>query len=263
MSVRLQGKVAVITGAGRGLGRAIARRFAEEGALLSLSDINEDAARETAELVISSGGQAIACRCDVGSESEVNNMIAATLQRFEGIDVLVNNAVYVAPPTPLEEITTEQWDKVNDSGAKGSWLCAKAALEPLKISRGRIINFGSVAGLSGAPWMGEYSAAKAACMGLTRTMALEWATHGINVNAVAPAALTPGVQTYFDQVQESAAAGASADDSLTTGGLPLPPLGRMGDPYEDIAPAVLFLASEDAHFITGQTLCVDGGLFRL
>ena len=100
-------------------------------------------------------------------------------------------------------------------------------------------------------------------MGLNRTMALEWATHGINVNAVAPAALTPGVQTYFDQVQAAAAEGNTADDSMTTGGLPLPPLGRMGDPYDDIAPVVVFLASEDARFITGQTICVDGGLFRL
>lgn len=263
MAGRLEGNDAVITGAGRGLGQAIALRFAVEGARVSVSDVNEAAARETAERITSNGGEAIAHRCDVGSEREVNAMIAATVEGFGGIDVLVNNAVHVSPPTPLEAITVKQWDKVNDSAAKGSWLCAKAAFEQLRARQGRIINFGSVAGLSGSPWMGEYSAAKAACMGLTRTMALEWATHGIKVNAVAPAAITPGTLQYVEQVKQAREQGMTADDGVTTGDMPVPPLGRMGDPYDDIAPVVVFLASDDARYITGQTICVDGGMFRL
>lgn len=261
---RLDNKIAVVTGAGRGLGQAISLRLAMEGARVSVSDINESAARETADRITDQGGESVAFRCDVGSEAEVKAMVDGTIARFGGIDILVNDAVYVAPPTPLEHITVEQWDRVSDSAAKGSWLCAKAAFDQLRERKGRIINFGSIAGLSGSGFQGEYSSAKAAVMGLTRVMAIEWAKHGINVNAIAPAAATPGVLQYSEQVAEQQGPGATEIvEGITTVGLPQPLLGRIGDPYDDIAPVVVFLASEDARYITGQTICVDGGMYRL
>jgi 3-oxoacyl-[acyl-carrier protein] reductase len=240
-------KVAVVTGSSRGIGRAIALRLAESGAKVVVNYRgSEAAANEVVEEIKANGGEAIAVQADVSQTAAVQALIDAAKKAFGRIDILVNNAG-TTRDTLLMRMSEEDWDVVVDTNLKGSFNCIKAASRQMMRQRyGRIINVTSVAGLAGNPGQANYASAKAGLIGLTKTVAKELGSRGITCNAVAPG-LVPTDLT------------ASLPDELVQAALERTPLGRMGA-VDDIAAAVAFLASDQASFITGQVLAVDGGL---
>jgi len=246
--MRLAGKVAIITGAGSGIGRGIALRFAQEGAAVLCADINEEGARETAEMVQREGGKAAHMRVDVANREQVEAMVAKATAQFGRLDITVANAGIYAPQ-PFLEMTDGTWDRTQDINAKGVFLCCQAAAqEMLRAGRGgKIITIASVYAEVTGPGAAAYSASKGAVRMLTHTMALELASYKINVNCIAPGLIdTPMLRQ------------AAPDEATQQQFLQLIPWGRLGQPA-DIANATLFLASEEADYITGETLFVDGG----
>lgn len=250
---RLDGKSALITGAGSGLGRAMARRFAAEGARVLATDVNETAAAETAELIRDAHGErAAARRMDVTREEDVAAAIADALDRWERLDILVANAG-VGTPGFLANTERQDWDRVLAVNLSGVFLCAKHAIPAMRAAGGGVIlTTASVAGLQGTPHLGAYGASKAGVVQLTQTIALEGARFGIRANAICPVwADTPMISEFV--------AGNRADPEQIRARLTAQiPLGRMATP-DDIANAALFLASDEAAFITGVALPVDGG----
>ncbi|AJE44116.1 SDR family NAD(P)-dependent oxidoreductase [Streptomyces nodosus] len=246
---RFQGYGVLITGAARGIGAATARRFAQEGARVLVTDVDLAQAEKTAAAVRGSGAWAEAFRCDVADRTSVEAAVAHAVGAFGALDVLVNNAYGCTPDTPLfEDDPDEVWARDIDLTLSGAYRCSRAALPHLVASgRGAIVNIGSVNGIQD---FGNhaYSAAKAGLMSLTCTLAGHAAPRGVRVNLVAPG--TVRTTAWEGREAELAAAGE------------LYPLGRVGEP-EDIAAAVAFLASRDAAWITGTTLCVDGGLLAV
>ncbi|MCC7362198.1 MAG: 3-oxoacyl-ACP reductase FabG [Anaerolineales bacterium] len=251
--MRLQDKVALVSGAGGGIGRATAVRLAREGARLVVTDIEAAGLTETAALVAEGGGQA---RCVTGSVSrraEAERMVAAALQEYGRLDILINNAGITRDALTVrlkdgevKAMSDEQWDSVLDVNLKGSWLLAQQAAVPMMRQKyGRIVNTASVAAL-GNVGQANYAASKAGIIGLTRTLALEWARFNIAVNCVAPG----GVKTRMT---------AAIPDHVMAGLLERIPFKRMAEP-EEIAAVHAFLASDEAGYITGQVLWVDGGL---
>jgi len=251
VSGRLAGKVAIVTGAGQGIGVAVATVFAREGAQVCVAELRAERGERTAAAIVSAGGDAFAVVADVGREADVRAMVDATLDRFGGVDVLVNNAQGFGPRTPLADIPEEQLDRVWTSGVKGTWW-AMRAVRPSMAARGggRIVNFVSLAAERGDAGLGDYSATKAGIVALSRTAAREWGADGITVNCVAPAAWTKRGQDW-----------AGRDPGAYARAMAARPIGRLGDPETDIAPVVLFLASDDSRFVTGEVLHVDGGAF--
>ncbi len=241
---RFVGRVAVVTGAGHGIGRAVAQRLAAEGARLVLADLDEDAARETADSVLPA--EAVATHCDVHLKPSVDACIDLAVRHFGQLDVLVNVAGgSIAMPPAFEDMADEAWNEMLDLNLTGAMRCIRAALPHLRRRpAGAIVSISSVNGLAG---FGEeaYSSAKAGLSLLTRNLAIKLGPAGIRVNAVAPG-------TVRTRVWDGQDGGA---DRLR----PLYPLGRVGEP-SDIAAAVAFLASDDASWITGVTLPVDGGV---
>lgn len=242
---RFEGHAVLITGAARGIGAATARRFAMEGARVLVTEVDPAEAEKTAAAI----GSAEPFVCDVGSQESVESAVAYAVDVFGSLDVLVNNACACHPDAPLfEEEPDEVWARDLDITLTGAFRCCRAALPHLAASgRGAIVNVGSVNGLMD---FGNhaYSAAKAGLGSLTRTLAGDAAARGVRVNLVAPGT-----------VRTSAWEGREADlESVSD----LYPLGRVGEP-EDIAAAIAFLASRDASWITGTTLCVDGGLLAV
>lgn len=243
----LAGKVAFVTGAGRGMGRAIAERLAGEGARVAVTDVDRDAAATTAAGI---GEAALGLRVDVTDPASVHAGVLEATSALGPLDVLVNNAGWdkIAPFLDTDE---ELWDRIIDINLKGMLHCAKAAL-PGMVQRqaGRVINISSDAGRVGSTGEAVYSAAKAGIIGFTKTLAREMARHGITVNVVCPGpTATPLLDELVGQGNERLI------ESLRRG----IPMQRLGRP-EDVAGAVAFLASEDAGYITGQTLSVSGGL---
>lgn len=244
--MRLAKKTAIVTGASRGIGRSIAMVLAEQGASVVLAGRNSALLEQVAQEIRSKGGQASPVTCDVTVNADVDRLINQGLSDFGRIDILVNNAG-ITQDTLLMRMSEEEWDSVLDTNLGSVFRCTKAVLRPMLRQRsGRIISISSVVGLTGNPGQANYAASKAGLLGFTKSLAREVASRGITVNAVAPG--------YVD-TDMTAVLGADQQQKLLEG----IPLGRMGRP-EDIAHAVAFLASDEAGYITGQTLVVDGGL---
>lgn len=245
--MKLQDQVALVTGASRGLGRAIALELASQGASVIVNYAgSEDKAKAVVEEIKALGQQAIAVRCNVANSDEVASMVKTAVEEFGKIDILVNNAG-VTRDNLLMRMKEEEWDTVLDTNLKGVFLCTKSVTRPMmKQRKGRIINVASVVGVVGNAGQANYVAAKAGVIGLTKTTAKELAPRGITVNAIAPGFITTDMT---DQLPEE----------VRTGLLSQIPLARFGQP-EDIAKVVSFLASSDSAYMTGQTLCVDGGM---
>ena len=244
---RFDGRVAIVTGAGRGIGRAIAERFAADGGGVVVADLDDAAAAETARSIEGAGGQAVAVRTDVTRPADVDALIAATIDRFERIDVLVNNAG-ILRSTRAAEVSPDEWHLVLDANLTGAFLCARAAYPALRASgHGRIVNMASMAGRATSTLGGvHYTTAKAGVLGLSRHLAREWARDGITVNAVSPGIVdTPMVRSSTDA--------ARMEQVLAS-----IPFGRLAEPSE-IAALVCFLASDEAAYITGANVDIHGG----
>lgn len=244
---RLKDKVAIVTGAGSGIGRATAEIFAKEGAKVIVADYNQETANETTEMIKQAGGQAVSVRADVSKEEEVKAMVQAAVQNYGGLDILFNNAG-VALMADLANTTDEIWQKTIDVDLKGVFLGIKYAVPEMeKRGRGKIINTASIAGLVGFQGITAYCAAKGGVVNMTKEAALDLATKKINVNAIAPGVIKTNMTVDLLK-----------DEKMAQGMLAQTPIGRLGEP-EDIAFAALYLASDESDFVTGHTLVVDGG----
>lgn len=248
MDLGLQNKTAIVTGAGSGIGAAIALKLAAEGANVAVSDINLDAAGAIAAQIQAAGGKAIAVKANVTIADEVNAMVDDTLSAFGSVDILVNNAG-LARDARITKMPEADWDLVVDTGLKGAFLCTKAVLPHMSENKwGRIICMSSRAH-NGNPGQANYSAVKAGLIGFTKSMALENGRNFITANAVAPGMIdTPFVRGHpqFEKIRDNA--------------IKTTPIPRIGE-AEDIADAVAFLASDRAGYITGEVLHVTGGRY--
>ncbi len=255
--MRLNDKVCVVTGAGRGIGMAVALTFAREGAKVVINDVDQTAAEGVAKVIVDEGGQAAIHTASIGTVEAAESLVATALESFDGIDVLVNNAGILRDKM-LHNMSEEDFDQVIQVHLKGTWACgrevvklwrplAKAEVESGLERHRKIINVTSASGLTGSPGQSNYAAAKMGIVGLTKTWAKELGRLAINVNAIAPTALTAMTEPLL------------VDPDVRKARLARFALGRYGDP-EEIAPAFLFLASDDSNYITGQVLNVDGGL---
>lgn len=243
----LNEKVALVTGAARGLGRAIALELAAAGAKVVVNYAGSEAkAAEVVEQILAKGGEAFAVQADVGQADDVERLVKAALEEFGRIDILVNNAG-IARDNLLLRMKEADWDAVLNTNLKGVYLCTKAVSKGmLKQRSGVIINISSVVGIAGNAGQANYAAAKAGVIGFTKSMAKELAPRGIRVNAVAPGYIATDMTEILPEEVKNEIISRI-------------PLGQVGKP-EDIAQAVLFLASPAAGYITGQTLVVDGGM---
>lgn len=234
---------AVVTGASSGIGRAVAERFAADGADVVVCSREQENVDPVAEAIREDGGSALAVECDVTDRDAVDALVEATVEEFGGLDVLVNNAgaSFVAG---FDDISPNGWDTIMDVNLGGTYHCTHAAAEHLKDGGGAVVNVASVAGQEGAPYMSHYAAAKAAIINLTRTLAIEWAGDDVRVNCIAPGFVaTPGLEAQM---------GVSADDVEREA------VDRRIGVSEEIADAVRFLASPAASFVVGETLTAGG-----
>lgn len=245
-----EGKVALVTGASSGIGRATARAFAREGYAVILADVGEDGGRAAEAECQAESAECLFVRCDVSKEESVRALFSEVRQRFGGLDVAFNNAGIEGLQAPTHECTADNFDRVVAVNLRGVWLCMREEV-PLMLEPpggGSIVNCSSVAGLIGLPNIPAYVAAKHGVIGLTRSAALEYAQQGIRVNAVCPGAIqTP----MLDRYMAGTPGGREAMEQTE-------PVGRLGTP-DEIASAVLWLCSSGASFTTGQALAVDGG----
>jgi len=245
--MKLRGRIALVTGAGRGIGKATAMFLAREGANMVVNDMDLQLARETADEIRAIGCEALAIKADVSDKNEVVRMIDMVIKNFGKIDILVNNAG-IFSSVPLIDITEDEWNKMMEVNLKGVFLCSQVVMKFMIRQRsGKIVNIASLAGKVGGIYAGaHYAASKAGVICLTKSLAKQLAQYNINVNAVAPALIeTDMMKDWPMQVKESL--------------LKQVPLGRFGTPNE-VAEAVLFLVSEGANYITGATIDVNGGL---
>jgi NAD(P)-dependent dehydrogenase (short-subunit alcohol dehydrogenase family) len=248
---RLDGKVAIITGAGSGLGRAMTQRFVAEGARVLAADINDAGTEETlGGIAPDMRAQAVAFHADVTDEAEVAGAVAAALQRWSQLDICIANAG-IGAPAPIAKLTREAWQRVMDVNLTGVFLCAKHAFQAMQDRGGVILATASVAGMIGTPGLGAYGPSKAAVIQLMQTVALEGARLGIRANAICPVwQQTPLVDAFV----AGSRAGPEAAKARMAAAIPL---GRLGRP-EEVAAAAVFLASDEASFISGVAFPVDG-----
>jgi NAD(P)-dependent dehydrogenase (short-subunit alcohol dehydrogenase family) len=249
MNLSFENKVALVTGAGSGMGLATAKAFAEAGAAVVLTDIDEQAVRSAAEELVSAGHKAIAVRCNVADEADVAAMIEQTISTFGRLDAAYNNAGVQSPAVETADASGEEFDRVHAINLRGVWNCMKYELRQMREQgSGAIVNCSSIGGLIGLPGRAIYHASKHGVIGLTKSAALEYASRGIRINAVCPGTIeTPMVADMI------------ARESLTMEDMVRDqPIGRLGRP-EEIAAAVLWLCSPGASFVIGHALAVDGG----
>ncbi len=247
--MRLKDKVAVITGSGSGIGRAIALRFAAEGARIVVAELDEQSGAETARLVQEHGIEAFALTTDVANSDAVAELFRRIDERDWAVDILVNNAGNGGQQlTPAHEMTDEQWASILNVHLNGTFYCTREALKRmLSRAQGAIINLGSVAGLRGLPGASNYTAAKGAIIAFTKGVAQEVAAYGIRVNCIAPGWVeTPILNNLPDEMRPMM--------------VQMTPLGRIGTP-EEIAEVALFLASDESSYIVGQTISPNGGMY--
>jgi len=249
----LDGKRVIVSGGARGIGAAVVRAFVREGACVVCTDIDDEVGRKVA----AEAGAVAYEHCDVTRRAEVEAAFARAAVELGGLDALVNPAG-VEAAWPAEEIPDEEWDRVFDIHVRGTFHTNQVAFRHLREGGGRIINFGSGAGIRGQRGSAHYSAAKGAIMAWTRTVAQEWARYGITVHSVVPAAWT---QQYDQHRARMTPDQLAAHDRMMLSTVPLG--GRLGDAERDIAPVVVFLASDLSHFMTGQAIVVDGGMIML
>ncbi|WP_244930061.1 SDR family oxidoreductase [Nocardioides sp. W7] len=245
----LEGRVAIVTGAARGVGAGIARAFAKEGARVAVVDLDaEGAERTVAELT--PYAEAFALRCDIRDSAQVDSCVADVVERLGSVDVLVNNAID-AVSARFEATTDDELDRVLDTGPKATLYFMRACFPHLQSSAygGRVINLRSGSEPQGLAGFGAYVASKAAVAGLTRVAAREWGRHGITVNNLAPFVLSEGARTYFDERPEEL-------EKIVLKTMSVP---RVGDAEHDVGRAAVYLAGPDSSYVTGVTLSVDGG----
>ena len=250
----LAGRRIIVTGGASGIAAAAVRAYAREGARVASLDVNDAAGRE---VVAEAGPSTTYYHCDVSRRDEVTAVFDRAVAALGGLDVLAN-AAGVERGTPAEDIPDDEWDLVFDVHARGTMLTNQAAFRHMRERGGRIINFGSGAAIRGQRGSAHYSAAKAAVMAWTRTVAQEWARYGITVNTVVPAIWTP----MYDAHRARMSAEELAIHDLTMQHV-VPLGGRLGDPDRDLAPVMLFLAGDGPRFVTGQAFVVDGGMVML
>jgi len=245
---RFAGQVAIVTGAGRGMGKATALTLAREGAMVVVNDVRRELAETAAGEIETAGGQALAYVADVSDEAQVQAMVDATVERFGTVDILVNNAGILRPATPVETIPLDEWELTMAVNVRGVFLCTKAVLPIMKAKRsGKIVNISSSAGRSTSTFGGaHYTTSKAAVLGLSRHTAREAAPYNINVNAVAPGSMDT------EMVREMATPEHMERERQNI------PLRRLGT-AQDEANLVAFLCSEESSYITGATIDINGG----
>lgn len=245
--MRLQNKIAIITGAGSGIGQSIALAFVKEGAKVVIADWSEENGKQTAEQIRKEGGEAIFIKTDVSKAKDVDEMAKICLDKFGRIDILVNNAgIYRA--YNLHEMSEENWNEVIDVNLKSVFLGSKRVIpEMLKQSKGKIVNVASIAGLVGFAQSGAYCASKGGMIALTREMVLEYAPQKININCIAPGVIKTAMTK--DMLADP------TTKQFLESSTPYP---RLGEP-EDIAQAAVYLASDESDFVNGEVLVVDGG----
>ncbi len=249
MGNRLEGKVALITGAGMGIGRGVARRFAREGASVVVAEINAEAGQRTADELAGLGGHGTFVHADVGHQEQVEAAVAATISTYGRLDILVNNAWGGGSISRLEWKTAAQMKHGFDIGFYAGYWAMQAAFPHMKANGGgSIVNLCSLNGVNAHMYSVEYNVAKEALRALSRTAAVEWGRHNIRTNVICPAAATEAYVAFRDANPETAA------DMLQEN-----PMRRMGDPEHDIGGVALFLATDDSAYVNGNTLFVDGG----
>lgn len=249
MNISYQDKVALVTGAGSGMGLETAKAFAESGASVVLADINLTTVAQIAKELTDAGYKALAVECDVTNEEQVKTMLEKTIATFGKLDAAFNNAGVQSLVADTADLTSAEYDRVMNINLKGVWLCMKYELQQMrKQGSGAIVNCSSLGGLVGLPGRAAYHAAKHGVLGLTKSAALEYAPRGVIINAVCPGTIhTPMVDKMFE-------AGDLSEEAVTD----LAPIGRLGTSRE-IADAVLWLCSPAASYIVGQSIAVDGG----
>jgi 3-oxoacyl-[acyl-carrier protein] reductase len=246
MSENLQGKTALVTGAGQGIGRMVALTLAQRGADVAVSDINLETASKVADEIRALGRKSEAIQGDVSKAGDANATVSKAAEALGRLDILVNNAG-ITRDGLLMRMSEDDWDKVIAINLRGTFLCSKAAVRIMAKQRtGRVINVASVIGLRGNAGQANYAASKAGVIGLTKSIAREFAARGVTANAVAPGFIRTAMTDVLpDKVKEEIMAQI--------------PLGKLGEP-EDVANVIAFLASDDAAYVTGQVLAIDGGM---
>ena len=251
MNEPLRGKVAIVTGGSNGIGRAAAMRFARLGAAVAVTDVDTDRGEMVVGKIRESGGTASFIHCDVTVEAEIRGMVRQTVERFGRLDFAFNNAGWEGKSAPVHELGSEVFDRVIAINLRGVWLCMKYELERMLEhgQGGAIVNMSSVAGLQGFPFASEYCASKFGVIGITKSAALEYAPQKIRVNAICPG--------IIDTEMISRAAGK--DEDVIAGYAAMEPVGRMGLP-EEVAAMATWLCLDEAAFVTGSALAIDGGV---
>lgn len=245
--MRLEGKVAIVTGSARGLGKAIVKRLAKEGAKVVVTDINEDGCIEVLREIEVAGGKGLAVKCNVTSRDEVKNLAKATLDKFGRIDILVNNAG-ITRDASLKKMTDEQWDAVININLKAVFICTQEISKYMVEKKtGRVISMSSLTGVAGNFGQTNYAASKSGIIGMTKTWAQELGKKNVTANVIAPGFMnTEMTKTIPENIVKQLLANI--------------PVGRMGEP-EEIAAAVVYLASDEAGFVNGVTLNINGGAY--